>query len=47
MHISALGEHLDEQMLKQVLGEVLHRAGPGSDGPASDLQTLSTVVLSR
>lgn len=47
VHINSLHEHLDQQMLKQVLGEVLHRAGPSRNGPAPDLQILSSVVLSR
>ena len=47
VHIRTLNEHLDENMMKQVLGEVLHRAGPPRRSPAPDLQILSKVVVSR
>ena len=47
IHIRSLDEHVDQQMMKQLLGEVLHRAGGLPDGPAPDPQILSTVVLSR
>ena len=43
----SLDEHVDLQMMKQLLGEVLHRAGAPPDGPAPDPEILSTVVLSR
>lgn len=46
VHIRSLGEHLDQQMVKQVLGEVLH-GDPPLEGPTPDLQILSNVMLSR
>ena len=47
VHFASLDEHLDEHMVKQVLGEVLHRTEPSLTGPPPDLQALSTVIMSR
>ena len=47
VHIRRIKEHLDQQMLEQVLSEALHKAGHDLDGPAPDPKTLSTVILSR
>lgn len=47
VYFKSLHEHLDEHMVKQVLGDVLRRAGPPLKGPAPDLDILSAVVLSR
>ena len=47
VHFHSLKEHLDEHMVKQVLGEMLRRAGPSLQGPAPDLDALTSVILSR
>lgn len=46
VHIRSLNQHLDQQMIQQMLGEVL-REDPPLEGPIPDLHILPTVVLSR
>ena len=45
--MDSLKEHLDKQEMQKLFGEIVHRKGHRIDGPAVDLQVLTTVVLSR
>ena len=47
IHMDSLKEHLDKQEMQKLFGEIVHRKGYQLDGPALDLQVLTTVVLSR
>ncbi len=43
----SLDEHLDQQELQKLLGEVIHHTRDTIDAPAPDHQTLAKVILSR
>lgn len=45
--MKSLDEHLDQQQLQKLLGEVIHNTRISLDGLALDHQVLATVALSR
>ncbi len=47
VHMRSLDEHLDQQELQKLLGEVIHHTRDSMDAPAPDYQTLAKVILSR
>ena len=47
VHMRSLDEHLDQQELQKLLGEVIHHTRDSMDAPAPDYKTLANVILSR
>ncbi len=47
VHMRSLDEHLDQQELQKLLGEVIHHTRDSVDAPAPDYKTLAKVILSR
>lgn len=47
IHMDSLDEHLDQQQLQKLLGEVIHKSRASLDGHVPDHQVLASVVLSR
>ena len=47
VHMRSLDEHLDQQELQKLLGEVIHHTRDSMDAPAPDYKTLAKVILSR
>ncbi|KAL0020782.1 hypothetical protein WJX79_001465 [Trebouxia sp. C0005] len=47
IHMRSLDEHLDQQELQKLLGEVIHHTRDSMDAPAPDHKTLAKVILSR
>ncbi|DBA96111.1 TPA: hypothetical protein ACH3X1_001605 [Trebouxia sp. C0004] len=47
VHMRSLDQHLDQQDLQKLLGEVIHHTRASIDPPAPDHQVLAKVLLSR
>lgn len=47
IHMRSLDEHLDQQELQKLLGEVIHHTRASMDHPAPDHQVLAKVTISR
>ena len=47
VHMRSLDEHLDQQDLQKLLGEVIHHTRASTDHPAPNHQALAKVAISR
>ena len=47
IHMRSLNQHLDQQELQKLLGEVIHHTRASTDHPAPDHQLLAKVAISR